>query len=224
MGPSDETGSQENDLKICVVGQKTLQLNALEKYLSGELNAHCSVQEDVAQCLNVSALSRDISILLIDCAYIDAFHALAGISAGHEHLPRHITLAFMNLRCDSGIEREALQHGVRGFFYLGQNVETLSKGIRTLLTGEAWVSRRVLLEAAVQAGTNNDPSVLEANHHLTTRETEILALICMGARNEEIASKLFISTNTVKTHIYNIYKKIQVPNRTQAALWAAKNL
>ncbi len=59
---------------------------------------------------------------------------------------------------------------------------------------------------------------------LTSREMEILTLISVGAKNEEIADKLFISPNTVKTHIYNIFKKIGVPNRLQAALWAAKNL
>jgi LuxR family transcriptional regulator of csgAB operon len=46
----------------------------------------------------------------------------------------------------------------------------------------------------------------------------------MGATNEEIGAKLCISTNTVKTHVYNIFHKIKVPNRLQAALWAAKNL
>ena len=59
---------------------------------------------------------------------------------------------------------------------------------------------------------------------LTRRETEILALIAAGHTNEEMAEKLFISPHTVKTHVYNIFQKIAVPNRLQAALWAAKNL
>jgi DNA-binding CsgD family transcriptional regulator len=59
---------------------------------------------------------------------------------------------------------------------------------------------------------------------LTPREVEILAMVAVGAKNEEIAEKLYISPHTVKTHIYNIFKKIDVPNRLQAALWAASNL
>jgi DNA-binding CsgD family transcriptional regulator len=49
-------------------------------------------------------------------------------------------------------------------------------------------------------------------------------MIAVGATNDEIADKLFISPHTVKTHLYRIFKKINVPNRVQAALWAAKNL
>ena len=59
---------------------------------------------------------------------------------------------------------------------------------------------------------------------LTRREIEILSMIAAGATNEQIANELFISRNTVRTHIYNIFKKINVPNRLQAALWAVKNL
>lgn len=59
---------------------------------------------------------------------------------------------------------------------------------------------------------------------LNHREIEILAMVAVGASNKEIANKLCISPHTVKTHIYNIFKKIKVPNRLQAALWAATNL
>jgi DNA-binding CsgD family transcriptional regulator len=48
--------------------------------------------------------------------------------------------------------------------------------------------------------------------------------VAIGATNEEIGDKLCISPHTVKTHLYNIFKKINVPNRIQATLWAAKNL
>ena len=55
---------------------------------------------------------------------------------------------------------------------------------------------------------------------LTPREKEVLALIAVGMTNAEIAEELFISPHTVKNHVTNIYKKIQVEDRTQIALWA----
>jgi len=55
---------------------------------------------------------------------------------------------------------------------------------------------------------------------LTEREYEILSELCKGGSNLQIANNFFISEHTVRTHIYNIFKKISVTNRTQAANWA----
>ena len=59
---------------------------------------------------------------------------------------------------------------------------------------------------------------------LTRREKEILDLIANGYSNQQIADELFISPHTVKTHLHNVFKKINVKRRLQAALWAAQNL
>ena len=59
---------------------------------------------------------------------------------------------------------------------------------------------------------------------LTRRESEMLMEIASGATNKEIAEELGISIHTVKTHLYNIYRKINVSNRLQAVLREVKNL
>jgi Response regulator containing a CheY-like receiver domain and an HTH DNA-binding domain len=61
------------------------------------------------------------------------------------------------------------------------------------------------------------------NNTLTSRETEILALIAEGKSNKEIAAELFISVNTVKVHVSNIFQKIEVSSRTEATLYAIEN-
>lgn len=63
-------------------------------------------------------------------------------------------------------------------------------------------------------------SVPEPSEPLTDREKQILDRLCKGATNSDIANALFISEHTVRTHIYNIFKKIKVKNRTQAMYWA----
>jgi LuxR family transcriptional regulator of csgAB operon len=67
-----------------------------------------------------------------------------------------------------------------------------------------------------------NPEGYETN--LTRREVEILMIMRSGATNAQIATRLGITTHTVKTHLYNIYKKINVSNRLQAAVWVAKHL
>lgn len=62
------------------------------------------------------------------------------------------------------------------------------------------------------------------NELLTEREKQILNKLCKGATNHDIANALFISEHTVRTHIYNIFKKIKVKNRTQAMYWVTGNL
>ncbi len=59
---------------------------------------------------------------------------------------------------------------------------------------------------------------------LTVREMEILNLLSTGAKNTDIAEQLSLSVHTIKTHIYHIYKKLDVSNRTQAVNWASNNL
>ncbi|MCP1365881.1 LuxR C-terminal-related transcriptional regulator, partial [Halomonas sp. BBD48] len=59
---------------------------------------------------------------------------------------------------------------------------------------------------------------------LTHREQEIISLLGSGASNTEIADKLFVSEHTVKSHLYNTFRKIKVHNRIQAMNWARQNL
>ena len=137
-------------------------------------------------------------------------------------------VALFNMKHNTRSEKEALRLGLRGFFYTNDKKEVFLKGIHAIFDGQLWVSRDVLAECIVESNNNlshlNPESVENSKYHLTKRELEILALVTVGTKNDEIANKLFISPHTVKTHLYNVFKKIHVANRLQAALWAAKNL
>ena len=77
---------------------------------------------------------------------------------------------------------------------------------------------KTLIESVLKEQTSNKGAGLSA------REKEVLALVAEGLQNKDIAKKLFLSEKTVKNHVSNIFKKIHVNDRTQAAIYAVKNL
>src|SRR6056297_2709988 len=166
--------------------------------------------------------SEDYDVLvLIDCGDRDVDDATRDIMTNPAMEGHYV--ACYNISGYSEAEAKALTRRVRGFFYKDDKMDIFLKGIKAIFHGEIWISRQILLRYVMSNGENGD-SYTERQAELTQREQQILAVVSVGVANEEIGEKLHISVNTVKTHMYNIFKKIQVTNRLQAALWAAKNL
>ena len=135
----------------------------------------------------------------------------------------HNLMALFNLSHEYAIEKIALKSGVRGFLYYDDCAEDLINGICTINTGVIWISRRILSEY-VQDGSYTKEMLAPNGHSLSEREIELLQVLTAGASNEVIANQMGISPHTVKSHLYNIFHKINAENRLQAALWAQKNL
>jgi len=111
---------------------------------------------------------------------------------------------------------------INGVFYVAEDEERVVFGLQGILRGECYFSQKLASYLITHSGNyryNGTESAL-----LTHREKEILNKLRIGASNIEIARSLFISENTVKTHLYNLFKKIAVKNRTQAVSWANDNL
>jgi DNA-binding NarL/FixJ family response regulator len=132
-------------------------------------------------------------------------------------------LALFNVNPNLGIYKEAITRGVRGIFFENESPQILSKGVQAILEGELWFSRDILAKCLLETG-DAAKDHQETQPRLTSREKEILIMVASGHTNGKIAEELCVSPHTIKTHIYNIFKKINVPNRLQAALWATKNL
>lgn len=135
----------------------------------------------------------------------------------------HNLMAFFNLLHEYEIEKEALRNGVRGFLYEGDPVEDLINGICAINSGELWISRRIVAECLKESYIGRELPQ-STGHSLSVREVELLRILITGASNDTIADQMFISPHTVKSHMHNIFNKIEVGNRLQAVLWATKNL
>jgi DNA-binding NarL/FixJ family response regulator len=112
---------------------------------------------------------------------------------------------------------EALDAGAVGYLLKDAEPEELLRGIRAAARGEAPLAPRAAL-AVLHERSDSQPG-----HELTTREREVLSLVGAGLPNKLIARRLGISEKTVKAHLTNVYQRIGVSDRTQAALWAQQH-
>jgi DNA-binding NarL/FixJ family response regulator len=114
----------------------------------------------------------------------------------------------------------ALRAGASGYVYKDIDPEALADAIRSVHAGH------VLLQPEVAGAllAQDEPATGQGRGtSLTEREREVLALIADGRSNREIARALVLSEKTVKTHVSNILMKLDLADRTQAALWAVRH-
>lgn len=205
---------------IHIIGPKTLQNDLMVSFL----------RDNGAQCFSsdshINLISRENChqklpcLFLIDCHEIDVEKILIDILK-EEDVGDTLLIALFNVRKGEEAGKKALEIGIRGIFYETDTVQSLLKGIEAIFRGELWVSREIMGQYFIEQKNHSPKKMLPL---LTKRELEILLSLTAGASNEEISDKFYISAHTVKTHIYNIYKKIQVSNRVNAIIWAKRNL
>jgi DNA-binding NarL/FixJ family response regulator len=110
---------------------------------------------------------------------------------------------------------EALAAGANGYILKGSDVEKLYAAIREISSGGIPMSAAVA-RLVVGAFQKVERKSVAGNFQLTVREQEVLELMSKGYRNKEIANELIVSIDTVKSHVKNIYEKLQVNTRYEA--------
>ncbi len=203
---------------IHVIGTKTLQNELLCMYLADQTGAEVNVHDNFTA---TQPLPDKRTLLLCDIQSKPSgfFSQCVRARSSSDYY-----LAFLNVVAKSPFIQTAIRLGAAGIFYQDESPSRLIKGIQSIFAGELWFSREALMTCLSSMRNPKTSTVESKSRHLTNREREILVLLARGATNDEIASRLFVSHHTVKTHIYNIFKKIDVSNRLQAANWAQENL
>lgn len=109
---------------------------------------------------------------------------------------------------------------LKGVFYQNQSLAEIAQGLQTLEKGQNWLSRETstqLLEYYHSVVVRFSPP---HSVRLTRRELEVLGKMRVGMSNAELADHLFLSEHTIKSHLYKIYKKLNIESRDQAVEWA----
>jgi DNA-binding NarL/FixJ family response regulator len=120
-----------------------------------------------------------------------------------------------------------IRAGARGYISKRHTSKAdLLHAIKAVHRGEFWIERKMtakLLEEKFNNNSKTDDHGQNPKKLLTAREREVIGYLAKGCSNKEIASALFISDKTVKCHINNIFKKLNVSRRIEALLFAIKN-
>lgn len=214
---SSEPSSSDEILHI--IGGNHCVNQSLQYLLQSSFAVRCSYQANVLHANAADDPGESPSILLIDClaknrvAIEEEINRCATISAST------VKIILFNIDSQYRHRNVAWYQQVWGVFYQDDSKFIFLDGMRTILTGQRMAAH--ISASTATTGLRDEPghpnSILLA---LSGREKEILGFIASGMSNAQIAVCLGISRHTVKTHAYNIYKKINVPNRLQAALWA----
>ncbi|MDI6797866.1 MAG: response regulator transcription factor [Desulfatibacillaceae bacterium] len=208
--------------QVQIVGPNKLQNELLAYFLFHAENLSCICTASIEPSAQDKNSPAPMLVMLdcLNCQGIPLWATDPQIAGPANSAPY---LALFNVPKERKITREAMARGFRGVFYESMPLDIVAKGVRQMMEGELWYSRESLTTFLLDPeGQTSAPEQAAAS--LTSREREILVRIAAGASNQEIADDLFISLHTVKSHTYNVFKKIDVPNRLQAALWAAKYL
>ena len=146
-----------------------------------------------------------------------------GIEVLQEIRNQKIPLKVLILTVHNEVEYliKAVDIGVDGYILKDSESSELKKAIESVLNGENYIQPSLI--PVLNARLLNRDTDRDKIDQLTKRELEVLIKVANGMFNKEIALSLNISERTVKNHISNIFKKIQVSDRTQAAVFAIRN-
>ncbi|KRN24811.1 response regulator [Lacticaseibacillus camelliae] len=114
----------------------------------------------------------------------------------------------------------AIEAGAASYILKTATAEEIAAAIRKTAAGDSALDPQVTTKMMNRLTKKQEPELAD---ELTNREREVLMLIAQGKSNQEIADELFITLKTVKTHVSNILAKLEVEDRTQAAIYAFKH-
>jgi len=173
---------------------------------------------DGFECLNlINKTNPDVILLDINMPNLDGLQVLSIMK--QQHMQNKVIMLTIHNEIDYLIK--AMDLGCDGYVLKDSDSATLKKAIFAVYDGETYIEPK--LTPLLNSSLAERDVMKDKLKELTRRELEVLKLIANGLFNKEIASSLEISERTVKNHVSNIFKKILVSDRTQAAVFAIRN-
>ncbi len=189
----------------------SIQTRLLANFIGENLSLQCQVIKALTK------LPKSMRLVLFDCCdpnLEQLTKCLSTLSAS----ARDVNAALINVNYDSEHENLLDYPCITGLFYIDTDEDQLLRGLNKILDGDYWVPRK-LLHYFFDKNRKGIKATQHAPIQLTKREKEILKMLKDGASNLDISNNLGVSEHTVKSHLYNIYRKIGARNRREASSW-----
>lgn len=201
------------NIKICIIEDDALILKSLQQVLNNAEGYRVTGTFFSAEAAleNLQDHHPDVLLLDIDLPGISGIEAIPKL----KKLQPELNIVMLTVHEESELVFSAIRKGAVGYLIKGSNSKLLLQGIREVFEGGAPMSPSI----ARQVLTSFTP---KTKSELTERELEVLQKLSSGTNNKQIAEDLFVSTNTIKAHIKNIYKKLHVNSRAEAVSKALK--
>ncbi|WP_066423722.1 response regulator transcription factor [Anabaena sp. 4-3] len=208
-------------IKVLLVDDQSLIRQGLKVLLELEPDLEIVGEAENGEiALNLMAeLTPDVVLMDIRMPIMDGVAATKEIQNSFSDVKVLVLTTFD----DDEYVKAALQHGAMGYLLKDTPSEELAVAIRAVQKGYTQLGPGIVKKLLTQfqnPAPSQTPSIPPSLAELTPREKEVLRLIATGANNREIAQELYISEGTVKNHVTNILNRLNLRDRTQAAIIA----
>ncbi len=210
-------------IKIMIVDDHSLMREGIKQLLEFDGSIRVIAEaSDGAECLNVLNLQNvepDVLLLDINMPKKNGIEVLQDLK--EKKLYKDMKVLILTVHNEVEYLLKAVDIGVDGYILKDSGSVELKKAINAVMNGENYIQPDLI--PALNSRLVSRDSDKDKIEQLTKRELEVLVQVANGMFNKEIATTLDISERTVKNHISNIFKKIEVADRTQAAVFAIRN-
>jgi len=203
-----------NQINILVADDHPLFRQALSEALSQtEHSINIQQVQSLADTLS-AADAGEIDLILLDLKMPDCVGLMGLIELRDSH--PEIAIAVVTANESSQTMRKVKSAGAVGYLIKSMELESLVNALNTLLNGDRFFSLEGVED---QQNINDDIDAMKKLSSLTPKQQHVLSLISRGYLNKQIAYELNIKETTVKTHVSEIFRKLGIFNRTQAAIF-----
>jgi DNA-binding NarL/FixJ family response regulator len=217
---------RKGPIRVMIADDHPIVRDGLRRLLSLEDDIEVVAEAGDGRELLEHLQKTEVDVVLLDLRMpgMDGLTALQRMQS----LPKKIKVIVLTASDDKNEFVQAMKFGCSGIVLKQTAPDLITKSIRKVHGGEIWLDSHttaaVMRQFAAPGDLANGNGVRDRERSpLSQREREIVALVAQGYKNKEMAEKMFISEQTVKNHLHNIFDKLGVSDRLELALYAIHN-